>query len=88
MVCTCCPTLKNPVAPSRHKRLRFEVLMASFAIQQDEALTRLGALVHHLDFGGIPTAEGPGFAAVMTGARALQPDDDALLEARSLLLHS
>jgi len=69
-------------------KVTFEVLMASFALQQDEALTRLGALVHHLDVGGIPTAEGPGFAAVMTGARALQTDDDALLEAMAPVLDS
>jgi len=69
-------------------KVTFEVLLSSFALQQDEALTRLGALVHHLDVGGIPTTEGPGFAAVMAGARALQPDDDALLETMSQVLDS
>ena len=69
-------------------KVTFEVLMASFALEQDGGLTRLGALVHHLDVGGIPTAEGPGFAAVMAGARALQPDDDALLEAMTPVLDS
>jgi hypothetical protein len=69
-------------------KVTFEVLLASFALEQDEGLTRLGALVHHLDVGGIPTAEGPGFAAVMAGARALQPDDDALLEAMTPVLDS
>ena len=34
------------------------------------------------------TAEGPGFAAVMAGARALQPDDDALLDAMAPVLDS
>ena len=69
-------------------KVTFEVLMASFGLEQDEGLSRLGALVHHLDVGGIATAEGPGFAAVMTGARALQPNDDALLEAMAPVLDS
>jgi hypothetical protein len=69
-------------------KVTFEVLLESFGLEEDEALTRLGALVHHLDVGGIPTAEGPGFAAVMAGARALQPDDDALLEAMTPVLDS
>lgn len=69
-------------------KVTFEVLLASFALEQDEGLTRLGALVHHLDVGGIPTAEGPGFAAVMAGARELQPDDDALLAAMTPVLDS
>ena len=69
-------------------KVTFEVLVASFALEQDEGLTRLGTLVHHLDVGGIPTAEGPGFAAVMAGARALQPDDDALLKTMSPVLDS
>ena len=69
-------------------KVTFEVLVASFALEQDEGLTRLGALVHHLDVGGSPTAEGPGFAAVMAGARALQPDDDALLATMMPVLDS
>jgi hypothetical protein len=48
----------------------------------------LGALVHHLDIGGIPIAEGAGFAAIMSGARLLQPDDDALLKAMTPVLDS
>jgi|SRR5579883_1266528 len=69
-------------------KVTFEVLVASFALEHDPGLTRLGALVHHLDVGGIPTAEGPGFAAVMAGARALQSDDDALLAAMTPVLDS
>lgn len=69
-------------------KVTFEVLLASFALAQDEGLARLGALVHPLDVGGLPTAEGPGFAAVMAGARALQADDDALLEAMTPALDS
>jgi hypothetical protein len=64
----------------------FEVLVRSFGLEQDSGLTRLGALVHHLDVGGIPIAEGPGFATIMAGARSLQQDDDALLKAMTPVL--
>jgi hypothetical protein len=66
----------------------FEVLVASFALEQDVGLIRLGALVHHLDVGGIPMAEAPGFATIMAGARKLQPDDDALLKAMTPVIDS
>jgi len=69
-------------------KVTFEVLVASFALQQDVGLVRLGALVHHLDVGGIPIAEGPGFATIMAGARKLQADDDALLKAMTPVLDS
>lgn len=51
------------------------------------AATR-GALVYHLEVGGIPTSEGPGFATIMAGARALQKDNDALLKAMTPVLDS
>lgn len=69
-------------------KVTFEVLVESFGHGHDEALKRLGALVHHLDVGGIPTAEGPGFAAILSGARALCTNDDALLEAIAPVLNS
>jgi hypothetical protein len=67
-------------------KVTFEVLASSFGLEQDAGLTRLGALVHHLDVGGIPIAEGPGFATIMAGARSLQQDDDALLKAMTPVL--
>jgi len=67
-------------------KVTFEVLLSSFHLQQDMGLARLGALVHHLDVGGIPIAEGPGFATIMAGARSLQQDDDALLRAMTPVL--
>jgi hypothetical protein len=67
-------------------KVTFEVLVSSFNLEPDVGLVRLGALVHHLDVGGIPTAEGPGFATIMAGARALQQDDDALLKAMTPVL--
>ena len=69
-------------------KVTFEVLVASFGLEQDPGLARLGALVHHLDVGGIPIAEAPGFATIVAGARELQPDDDALLKAITPVLDS
>jgi hypothetical protein len=62
-------------------KVTFEVLVASFDLEHDRGLVRLGDLIHHLDVGGIPVSEGPGLATIMAGARALQKDDDALLRA-------
>ena len=67
-------------------KVTFEVLVASFGLEQDTGLARLGALVHHLDVGGIPIAEAPGFATIMAGARALQENDDTLLKAMTPVL--
>jgi hypothetical protein len=69
-------------------KVTFEVLVDSFGLDEDVALARLGALVHHLDVGGIPIAEAAGFATIMAGARALQKDDDALLKAMTPVLDS
>jgi hypothetical protein len=69
-------------------KVTFEVLVTSFGLEKDPGLARLAALVHHLDVGGIPTAEGPGFATIMAGARVLQKDDDALLKAMAPVLDS
>jgi hypothetical protein len=69
-------------------KVTFEVLVSSFGLEKDAGLARLSALVHHLDVGGIPTAEGPGFATIMAGARALQKDDRALLKAMTPVLDS
>jgi hypothetical protein len=69
-------------------KVTFEVLVASFGLEQDVGLARLGALVHHLDAGGIPIAEGSGFATIMAGARTLHSDDDAPLRAMMPVLDS
>jgi hypothetical protein len=69
-------------------KVTFEVLMASFDLELDEALARLGALVHYLDVGGIAAPEAAGFAAIMAGARAQARDDDALLQTMSTVLDS
>lgn len=69
-------------------RVTFETLLASFGLEDDMALMRLGALVHQLDVGGEPVPEASGFEAVMTGARERLPDDDALLAEMSQVLDS
>lgn len=69
-------------------RVTFETLVASFALDGDPALARLGALVHQLDVGGEPVAEAAGFEAVMAGARERVDDDDALLAEMSTVLDS
>jgi hypothetical protein len=60
-------------------KVTFEVLLTSFGLDGDAGLTRMGRLVHFLDVGGIPVAEAQGLAAIVSGARSLQPDDDQLL---------
>lgn len=60
-------------------RVTFEVLLASFGLDGDRGLSRLGAMVHALDVGGASTPEAGGFEAVLAGARQRWPDDDALL---------
>src|SRR5262245_15609313 len=63
------------------QRVTFEVLVASFALETDPALARLGVLVHTLDVGGVPIPEAAGFEAILTGVRASGADDDAMLAA-------
>lgn len=60
-------------------RVSFEVLAASFGLDADPAIARIGALVHALDVGGVPVAEAAGIEAILAGARERCSDDDALL---------
>lgn len=69
-------------------RVSFEVLLASFGLEEDKGLSKLAQLVHVLDVGGAPVAEASGFEAVLTGARQRLPDDDALLQEMSAVLES
>ena len=61
------------------ERVTFEVLLASFGLDGDRGLLRLGAMVHALDVGGTTPPEAGGFEAVLAGARKRWPDDDTLL---------
>ena len=67
-------------------KVTFEVLLASFGLDTEPGLTRLGQLVHSLDAGGLPVAEAAGFEAMLAGLRDAAADDDALLAAAMPLL--
>ncbi|SCK57361.1 hypothetical protein VAR608DRAFT_6045 [Variovorax sp. HW608] len=69
-------------------RVTFETLLASFGLELDPALARLGVMVHALDVGGDPVPEAKGFEAVMAGARERLADDDALLAEMGTVLDS
>jgi hypothetical protein len=67
-------------------RVTYEVLVESFGLAGNEALMRVGSVVHALDVGGDHVPEASGFEAVLTGARERCRDDDRLLEHVSLVL--
>ncbi len=69
-------------------RVSFEVLLASFGLEQDRGLLRLGAMVHALDVGGVAVPEASGFEAMLAGARQRVADDDQLLAEIGLVLDS
>jgi hypothetical protein len=60
-------------------RVTFEVLLASFGLENDPALAKIGAAVHFLDVGGIPVADAKGLETVLTGIKEKARSDDALL---------
>jgi len=70
-------------------RVSFEVLAASFGLDHDPWLARLGRLISYLDIGGVPVPDAAGFASIMAGARARHgKNDDALLKDLSIVLDS
>ena len=70
------------------ERVTFEVLLASFGLDKDPALSRLGEIVHALDVGGPAAPEAVGFEAVMAGTRRRADGDDQLLEQMSPVLEA
>ncbi|MDP2822924.1 MAG: chromate resistance protein [Sulfuritalea sp.] len=60
-------------------RVTYEVLAASFGLDGDVAIGRIGAIVHCLDVGGVPVAAAAGIEAVLGGLRAAAASDDKLL---------
>ncbi len=62
-------------------RVTFEVLMLSFALEQDAHLHAIAAAVHYLDAGGIPVAQAAGLEAVLAGLREVHAGDDDLARA-------
>ena len=69
-------------------KVTFEVLLASFGLEEDPGLAKLAGLVHSLDVGGPANAEASGFEAILSGARSRLPNDDALLEEIGTVLDS
>jgi hypothetical protein len=69
-------------------RVTFEVLMASFGLDNDRGLQRLGALVHTLDMGNGFVPEAAGFEAMLAGVRQRAIDDDQLLNEISPVLEA
>ncbi len=59
--------------------MSFEVLAASFGLDADPAIARIGTIVHYLDVGGTPVTEASGIEAVLAGLRAGASNDDARL---------
>ena len=64
----------------------FEVLLRSFGLGDDPALTKMAALVHYADVGGLPVDDAAGVIAMLAGAKQAAADDDALLDSASTLL--
>ena len=60
-------------------RVTFEVLVASFGLDNDPALAPIAAAVHFLDIGGIPVADAKGLETLLRGAKEKARSDDALL---------
>ncbi len=60
-------------------KVTFEVLLASFGLEGDPALERIGAIIHYLDAGGVSVPEAVGLEAMLRGARQLIEDDDSLV---------
>lgn len=68
-------------------RVSFEVLLASFALEQP-GLQRLGQLVHYLDVGGVQPQEAAGVESILSGLRTAIQDDDQLLQAAGAVFDS
>lgn len=61
-------------------KVTFEVLLKSFGLDGDPALSRVAELVHYLDVGGLSVPEAVGVKLMLAGARGRCDSDDALLE--------
>ncbi|MDO8597223.1 MAG: chromate resistance protein [Sulfuricaulis sp.] len=59
-------------------RVTFEVLLASFGLDSDPALSQLAAIIHFLDAGGIPVDDAKGLETILKGARGKARSDDEL----------
>jgi hypothetical protein len=60
-------------------RVTFDVLLASFGLDSDPALSRLATIIHFLDVGGIPVEDAKGLETILKGARDKARSDDELV---------
>lgn len=60
-------------------RVTYEVLLESFELESDAALTQIASAVHFLDIGGIPVADAKGLETMLRGIKEKAKGDDALL---------
>lgn len=66
----------------------FEVLVASFSLEDVPGMIALGRMIHALDIGGFAIPEAVGFEAVVAGARQRGLDDEAMLAELGSVLDS
>lgn len=66
-------------------RVSYQTLLASFGLENNVALTRIGAIVHSLDVGGT-AAEAAGLEAMLKGLKVRVAQDDPLLAEGGRLL--
>lgn len=59
-------------------RVTFEVLLASFGLDDDPALASIGHAVHFLDTGGIPVADAKGLETILKGIKKNAASDTEL----------
>ncbi|MDB5825621.1 MAG: hypothetical protein JWR21_4325 [Herminiimonas sp.] len=69
-------------------KVTFEVLLASFGLEEQAGMARMAALVHALDAGGEANTDAAGFEAILSGARFRLRDDDELLKEMGAVLDS
>ena len=69
-------------------RVTFEVLLASFGLDDDPALAAISQAVHFLDIGGIPVADAKGLETMLRGIKTKTRNDDPLLAAASKVFDS
>lgn len=62
-------------------KVTFEVVAATFSLDDDPGIRGVGQLVHYIDIGGMPVDEAPGFELLVRGLQAQHRSDDALLAA-------
>jgi hypothetical protein len=60
-------------------KVTFEVIAASFGLDEDEWLRKIGEAVHYIDIGGAASEEAAGLEAMVRGLQAQHAEDDALL---------